>query len=103
MGPASRERLLSPRRKASEKPGALSGHQRLIRQYGVAPLIYQYGETVTAQTREDGLLAPYGIPWLLKMPHAQRPVENLSFVAAPIPLWQSLCAYHGSRPRVFRH
>ena len=37
--------LLSPRRKALEKPDALSGHQRLIRQRGVTPLMYQYGET----------------------------------------------------------
>ena len=32
-----------------EKPGALSAHQRLIRQRGVTPLMYQYGETVSNQ------------------------------------------------------
>jgi hypothetical protein len=34
-----------------EKPGALSMHQRLIRQRGVRPLMYQYGETVRSQRK----------------------------------------------------
>jgi hypothetical protein len=38
---ASRERLSSPRGKPSTKHGALSDHQRLIRQLGVVPLIYK--------------------------------------------------------------
>ncbi len=35
-----------------EKPDALSDHQRLIRQRGVTPLMYQYGETVITQPKE---------------------------------------------------
>jgi hypothetical protein len=50
----SRKRLLTPRGKPLEKPGALSGQQRLIRQCGVPPLMYQFGETLTAgQTHQN--------------------------------------------------
>ena len=52
LGFTSRERLLSPRGKPSEKLGALSDHQRLIRHLGVTALIYQYDETVIAHERD---------------------------------------------------
>jgi hypothetical protein len=45
MGLGAEQRRMTPRRKAVEKRGALSDHQRLIRRCGVTPLIYQYGET----------------------------------------------------------
>src|SRR5262249_44762093 len=60
-GPARRERLPTPRGKPLKKHGALSDHQRLIRQCGVTPLMYQYGETVIAprerQAREPDPLS----------------------------------------------
>jgi hypothetical protein len=48
---------MSPRRKASEKHGALSDHQRLIRRLGVAPLMYQYGETVIDKNERGWLVS----------------------------------------------
>jgi hypothetical protein len=39
--------------RARGKPDALSAHQRLIRQRGVLPLMYQYGETVSKPTGEN--------------------------------------------------
>src|SRR5229473_5540327 len=51
-GERAENAFMSPRRKVSEKSGALSDHQRLIRQFGVTPLIYQYGETVIRQPGE---------------------------------------------------
>ncbi len=57
----TRERLLTPRRKAFEKPGALSGLQRLIKQCGVTPLMYRYGETQT-DARERRPIKPIGYP-----------------------------------------
>src|SRR5579884_1923719 len=44
--------LAVPRRKVSEKSGALSDHPRLIRRCGVTPLMYQYGEKVIFPTKE---------------------------------------------------
>ena len=59
--------LLTPRGKPFSKPGALSDHQRLIRQRGVTPLMYQYGETVIAN-EGDVTQAPPENPW----PHSQK-------------------------------
>jgi hypothetical protein len=47
--------MAQPRSKSanvSVEHGALSDHQRLIRQRGVTPLMYQYGETVITKTKE---------------------------------------------------
>src|SRR5438445_11382930 len=57
---ASRERLSTPRGEPLEKHGALSDHQRLIRHLGVAPLIYQYGETVITPRERQAREAKYG-------------------------------------------
>jgi hypothetical protein len=48
-GARAENALSSPRGEPLTKLGALSDHQRLIRHRGVAPLIYQYGETVIIQ------------------------------------------------------
>ena len=61
-GPTCRERLLSPRVKPLEKLGALSGHQRLMRQYGVTPLMYQCGETVTVKYERRWHVSPIKNP-----------------------------------------
>ena len=49
-----------------KKHGALSDHQRLIRQCGVTPLMYQYGEKVIRPTREAGAWALPATPDRLK-------------------------------------
>ena len=79
----SRKRLLTPRGKPLEKPGALSGQQRLIRQCGVPPLMYQFGETLTAKTKEVAHLLIDDYLTLLKAA-APRPVETLYHVTNPI-------------------
>jgi hypothetical protein len=46
------QRLARPRGKPWKKFGALPDHQRLIRQFGILSLMYQYGETVAETTAE---------------------------------------------------
>src|SRR5206468_792525 len=53
------------------------GHPRLIRPCGVTPLMHQYGETVTAPTREDGPVATARGPLNVEIkPRPRRPVEG---------------------------
>ncbi len=62
MGLVGWKRLLAPRGKPSTKLGALPGRQRLIRQCGVTPLMYQYGDTMTIQAEEVALISPFWHP-----------------------------------------
>src|SRR5436190_2513701 len=84
-----RERLLTPRRKACEKPGALSGHPRLIRQCGVTPLMYQYGETVTFYAGEMAHGPARLSPVRPKNRPQRRLVKGTSASKFPIRTWQS--------------
>src|SRR4051812_18357191 len=77
VGLTVRKRLSSPRVQTLQKHGVLSGHQRLIRPRQVTPLIHQYGEMMTASTREDGPSGPNQRSLdVLKKPRAQRSVEG---------------------------
>src|SRR5206468_1567218 len=79
---------LSPRGKPSEKPGALSGRQRLRRQRGVTPLRYQSGEMRPPTRERMTRLACYWHPLTPFLPPAQRPGETPYLSTTPIRTWQ---------------
>src|SRR5439155_23372980 len=93
-------------RKRSPRPAAGSQHSvfsgqflgvvgrppppgNLIRQCGVTPLMYQYGEPVIRSTREAGAWARPAIPDAAKKTVSARPVEATFLAFCPIPIWQS--------------
>jgi hypothetical protein len=54
--------VMTPWGKPSVKRGALSDHQRRIRQCEVTPLMYQYGETVMTQPESSNSHNPLAPP-----------------------------------------
>src|SRR5262249_34483945 len=82
-GPARRERLLTPRGKPWKKHGALSDHPRLIRQCGVTPLMYQYGETVIAPRERQAHEPDRRSPTASKKTVFARPVEATFLAVCP--------------------
>lgn len=89
-GPRAENAFASQRGDPSPKLGALSDHQRLIRQCGVTPLTSQYGETVIKHTREKAPSSPERPPDpIRKKPPLEGPGRICANTPHPIPTWRS--------------